>query len=209
MEEELIKYFPDLNHPDLKKDILEYAIEKDILAGDTLMDVGRYVKAIPLLVKGKLKIFREDEEGRELFLYYVNPGETCAISLVCSERDRKSKIKAVAIEDTTYLAVPVRFMDEWMQQYKNWYYFVMETYRKRFEEVLNTVDSVAFHKLDERLLGYIKKNTEALGTDTLNTTHQEIANELSTSREVISRLLKQLEKNGVVKLGRNKIQLLA
>lgn len=208
MKQTLLEKFPDLNHPELIAGIEEFATLKETKAGEVLMDVGKYVKAIPLVVTGRLKVFREDEEGRELFLYYINPGETCAISLVCSERDRQSKIKAVAIEDTEYIAVPIRFMDEWMQQYKCWYYFVMETYRKRFEEVLNTVDSVAFHKLDERLLQYIQKNLKVQGGKTLHTTHQDIANELNTSREVISRLLKQLEKNGVVKLSRNQIEMI-
>jgi CRP/FNR family transcriptional regulator, anaerobic regulatory protein len=208
MKELILKNFPDLNHHELLKGIEAYGKLKTIESGEVMMEVGRYVKSIPLVTKGRLKVFREDDEGRELFLYYINPGETCAISLVCSERNRQSKIKAVAIEDSEFIAVPIRFMDEWMQQYKPWYYFVMETYRSRFEEVLNTVDSIAFHKLDERLLEYINKHLEVEGGDILHTTHQDIANELSTSREVISRLLKQLEKKGVVKLSRNQIELL-
>jgi len=208
MKDLILKNFPDLNHPELLKGLEEYGALKEIKAGEVMMDVGKYVKAIPLVTKGRLKVFREDEEGRELFLYYINPGETCAISLVCSERDRKSKIKAVAIDDSEFIAVPIRFMDEWMQQYKPWYYFVMSSYRQRFEDVLKTVDSVAFHKLDERLVSYINKHLEVEGGDILHTTHQDIANELSTSREVISRLLKQLEKKGIIKLSRNQIEML-
>lgn len=143
-----------------------------------------------------------------MFLYYINPGETCAISLVCSERDRKSKIKAVTVENTKFIAIPIRYMDEWMSAHKPWYYFVMETYRKRFEETLNTIDSIAFRKLDERLLEYLNKIAVGQNSRTVKTTHQDIANELNSSREVISRLLKQMEKNGMVQLSRNRIDLL-
>lgn len=201
--------FPSLRDPLLLEEIERESEMRTIESGEVMMEAGRYIKYIPLVTSGKLKVFREDEEGHELFLYYIYPGETCAISLVCSERDRKAKIKAISVEDTEFVAIPIRFMDQWIQKHKDWYYFVMETYRGRFEEVLNTVDSVAFHKLDDRLLQYLDKATANAESKVLKTTHQDIANELNSSREVISRLLKQLEKRGMVKLSRNKVELLS
>ena len=209
MEPTFNELFPTLNDSELQKELDQVAVEKSLDADELLMETGKYIKFIPLVTAGRLKVYREDDEGHELFLYYINPGETCAISLVCSERDRKSKIKAVTVEDTKFLAIPIRCMDEWMSAHKPWYYFVMETYRKRFEETLNTIDSIAFHKLDERLLEYLNKISVGQNSQTVKTTHQDIANELNSSREVISRLLKQMEKNGMVQLSRNQIDLLS
>lgn len=212
MSEEVKEYldqsFSLLYETDLRKEISEVSTIRTIPAGQTLIDVGQYIKSIPLVVEGKIKIFREDDEGNELFLYYLEPGEACAISLVCTLADKVSQIRAEAVEDTTFIAMPIEKMDSFMLSYRSWYQFVVRTYGSRLNELLETIDSIAFHKMDERLLTYLEKNAKALGTNIIQGTHQEIAIELNTSREVVSRLLKQLEKKGVVKLGRNKVELL-
>ncbi|MGB0807315.1 MAG: Crp/Fnr family transcriptional regulator, partial [Salibacteraceae bacterium] len=181
---------------------------KNFKEGVHLMDVGQYVKSIPLIVKGKLKIFREDEEGNELFLYYLYNGEACAISLVCTINDRVSQVRAVAMEDTQVISIPIENMDRFMMSYRSWYQFVVRTYGMRLNEMLHTIDSIAFLKMDERLLAYLEKSVEVNDSSTINDTHQNIATELNTSREVISRLLKQMEKKGLVKLSRNHIEVL-
>jgi len=203
---ELLKqHFPTLNDVDFITEFEKVAEIRQVPAGMSMMDIGQYIKQIPLLVEGLIKVFREDEEGNELFLYYIYPGQACAISFVCSARERISQIRAEALDECKILSVPIEKMDPWMTNYKVWYYYVLETYRSRFEEVLKTVDSIAFHRMDERLMDYLQKNVDATGNSVLQATHQDIAYELNTSREVISRLLKKLEQKGHIKLGRNQI----
>ncbi len=208
VKETLNRHFPSLSD-DLVDEIQSYAAEWRVKAGDVIMDIGSPIARVPLIVEGMIKVFREDDEGNELFLYYLYPGEACAISLVCSTgKEKISSIRAIAVEDSTFITFPTEKMDEWMQKHKSWYEYVLGTYRYRFEELLNTVDDIAFHKMDERLLSYLDKNVEAQGSRTIKTSHQEIAYELNTSREVISRLLKKLEQRGQVKLARNQIEVL-
>jgi len=208
VKETLQRHFPSLSE-DFLDEIKAFANEWKVKSGDVIMDIGSKIGRVPLLVDGMVKVFREDEEGNELFLYYLYPGEACAISLVCSTgREKISSIRAVAVEDSTFITFPIDKMDEWMQKHRSWYEYVLGTYRYRFEELLNTVDDIAFHNMDERLLSYLDKNVEAQGSRTIHTSHQEIAYELNTSREVISRLLKKLEQRGKVKLARNQVEVL-
>ncbi len=202
----LKKYYPQLIEEELINEIEKVSFLKTIAANEPLIDAGQYIKTIPLVYEGKIKIFREDEDGNELFLYYLYPGEPCALSLVCSTADRKSQIRAMTIEETKILALPVDSMNAFMAKYPSWYRFVISTYSARMEEMLHTIDSIAFHKMDERLLTYLDKAVQANGSRFIKGTHQEIAYELNTSREVISRLLKQLEKRGLIKLSRNLIE---
>lgn len=208
VQEILKKYYPQLTEPELIKEIEEVGFKKTIPAGDALIDFGQYIKTIPLVYDGKIKIFREDEEGHELFLYYLYPGEACAISLVCSTNDKISMVKAMTTEETKVLAIPIKYMNEFMAKYPSWYRFVISSYSSRMEEMLHTIDSIAFRKMDERLLDYLDKTVEATGSRYIKGTHQEIAYELNTSREVISRLLKQLEKRGLIKISRNQIEVI-
>lgn len=200
--------FPTLYDRELKDELAEIGKHRVLPAGTSLIDVGQYIKTIPLVISGKIKIFREDEEGNELFLYYLYPGDACAISLVCTINDKISQIKAITIEETEIIAIPIEKMDHLMMNYRSWYQFVVRTYGARLQEMLKTIDSIAFHRMDERLVEYLDKTVEALGSNMIHYTHQEIATELNTSREVVSRLLKQLEKRGVVKLARNQIEVL-
>ena len=150
---------------------------------------------------------REDEGGNELMLYYLRGGETCAMSLTCCMAYKRSEIRAVAQEAVKMITIPVEYMDEWMK-FRDWRSFVMNTYRLRFEELLEALDSIAFLKMDERLLKYLNEKSNTIGSKQVQMSHQEIAVDLNSSREVISRILKQMERKGEVKLGRNKIQLL-
>ncbi|WP_245189389.1 Crp/Fnr family transcriptional regulator [Lunatimonas salinarum] len=174
-------------------------------ADKAIMEPGQFVRMVPIVLDGAIKVLRTDEDGRELFLYYLEPGETCALSLTCCSANRPSEIRAVAEEKTTILAVPVQLHEQWMDEYKQWKDYVSSTYQHRFQEMLVALDAVAFKRMDERLMRYIVTKMKQLRANELHTTHQEIANELGTSREVISRLLKQLEKKRWIELGRNVI----
>lgn len=202
---DLHKIFPELHSPELLASIQEKATKKSFKAGDIIIDFGSYIKFTPLLLKGVIKIVREDKDGHELFMYYLNPGDTCAVSLTCCLSEQKSEIRAIAEDDVELLAIPANLMDSWMFSHLDWKNFIMNTYRKRFDELLKTIDEIAFNKMDVRLKNYLKKKALVTGKNSITSTHQEIANDLSSSREVISRLLKQLEKKGGIKLGRNTI----
>ena len=204
----LNNHFPTLLDTDLINGIKEHAVYEEVNEGDLLMDIGSIIKNIPMIISGSVKVIREDEEARELLLYYVRPGETCAMSLTCCMAFKRSEIRAVAQEKVTMLAIPVDFMDEWMK-YRDWRSFVMNTYRMRFEELLDAVDSIAFHRMDERVLKYLQEKSNSLNTNEISMSHHDIAVDLNSSREVISRILKQMERNKLVKLGRNNIKLLA
>lgn len=172
---------------------------------DELMSEGKYIRSFPIVLEGLIKVCRTDNEGREVLLYYLNPGQVCAMALTCCMGRMQSNISAYAEEDTEIIRIPVECLDRWMVEYVTWKEFVMYAYRTRFDELLTTIDSIAFKKMDERLVKFFTDRFKATGDTTYNGTHQEIANSLTTSREVISRLLKHLEKMGDVKISRNKI----
>jgi len=173
------------------------------------MNFGSYVKAVPLLVKGSIKVVREDEEdGKELLLYFLKAGETCSMSFSCCMMDKRSDIRTTAEDDSTLIAIPIKYVNDWMSLYPSWRNFVMRSYDNRMQILVKTLDNIAFKKMDERLWDYLIKRSEAHNSKTIHSTHHEIANDLNASREAVSRLLKQLEKKGVLILERNKIRLL-
>lgn len=174
--------------------------------GDVMMKTGQYFKASMLITRGKVKLYREGEDGNEFFMYFLEGGSACALSMICATRNQSSQIMAIAVEETEVIMIPIQYMDELMTQYKGWYYFVLETYRSRFEELLVVIDNIAFKNMDERLEWYLKN--QAKSGRQIHLTHQQIANDLSSSREVISRLLKKLENQGLVALHRNHIEFL-
>jgi CRP/FNR family transcriptional regulator len=204
---EFQQVFPDIYERHTVEVILETAKLKKLSADDWMVDIGDPIVYMPLLLKGQLRILREDDEGNELLLYYIRPGETCAMSLTCCSGNAVSNVRAVAEEDTELLLLPIQIIDEWTTKYPSFKSFILKTYQKRFEELLNTIDSIAFHNLDDRLSQLLKQKSEKEGSE-LKTTHQELANQLNSSREVISRLLKQMERKGKIQMGRNKITLL-
>ena len=164
---------------------------------------------MPLLLSGAIKILRNDNDGDELLLYFLERGDTCAMTLTCCLGHKKSEIKAVAEVDTDLIMVPIEKMEVWTAKYKSWRQFVFESYHSRLMELLETIDNIAFLKMDERLLKYLKEKAIVNKSTTIKNTHQEIAFELHTSRVVISRLLKKLENQNKIQLQRNQIELLA
>jgi CRP/FNR family transcriptional regulator len=197
-------FFEDKLKQELKQVSNVYSAEPD----DIIMDIGLQIETIPLVLTGSIKILREDPNGHEIFLYYLERGEACATSITCCISGQKSTIRAIAEDYTEYLAIPVHYSDTWMRNYPSWKSFVMNTYSSRFEELLKAVDQLAFKKMDERLSKYLLDKAKLHESSEINISHQDIAYDLNTSREVISRLLKQLERMGEIKLGRNRIKLL-
>jgi CRP/FNR family transcriptional regulator len=204
-QEDLKKSLPNLTDPKLLERLLEKGQLASFEPGKTLMEPGQFVKVVPLVLDGSIKIMRMDEDGKELFLYYLEAGETCALSLTCCSASRPSEIKAVVEERVSVLFVPIQVHEQLVDEFKQWKDFVSSTYQHRFHEMLVVLDAIAFKRMDERLMSYIVTKMKQLKTNELHTTHQEVANELGTAREVISRLLKQLEKKKWIELGRNVI----
>ncbi|WP_224996193.1 Crp/Fnr family transcriptional regulator [Cesiribacter sp. SM1] len=194
---------PHITDPQLLDAIQQHAKIMEFGAGEVIIAPGQYIKMVPVVLEGSIKVLRTDEEGHELFLYYIQSGETCAVSLSCCSVMNPSEVKAVAEENTSILAVPARKHEEWTDEFRQWKDFVALTYQKRFQAMFRAIDDIAFRKMDERLLRYLSVKTRQSKSNELSMTHQEIASELGTSREVISRLLKQLENRKLVELGRN------
>ena len=205
--EHLTESFPDFS-TDLKADILKFGKLTHLKEGEELMSIGGRFKIIPLITTGSIKVMREDEDGNELFLYYLKPGQTCALSLNCFMLDKPSEVFASAEEETTLIALQADKAGDWLTTYPDWRNFVMGTYQLRFHEMLSTIDGIAFKQLDERVLKFIIEKAEVHEANTIEMTHQEIAEALNSTREVISRILKILEKKGEIELGRSKIRLL-
>ncbi|SFS45708.1 Crp/Fnr family transcriptional regulator [Sphingobacterium wenxiniae] len=176
--------------------------------GDVLIEIGRYIKTMPLLLSGAIKVMREDADKGELLLYFLGKGDTCAMTLACCMGDKKSEIKAVAENAGVLLMIPVGKMEEWMGKYRSWRNFILESYNNRFNELLSAIDSIAFMHLDERLENYLQETVKVNNSPVINKTHHEIAHTLNSSRVVISRLLKVLEKEGKIRLHRNNIEVL-
>jgi len=201
------KTFPSFSK-ELLEDIKLNATINSFSTDTIIIRTGQYIKNTVLVISGKIKIYRQDENGGEFFMYYLQPGQACAISMICATKNAKSQIMAKVVEDVELVMVPLPLMDKWMMQHRSWYEFVIDTYRSRFEEVLEVIDSIAFRAMDERLEFYLKRHADVCGCNELKLSHQEIASELNTSREVISRLLKKMEQRGLVSLHRNNIELL-
>ncbi len=194
--------------PELSKKIQQVGVVRKFKADEFLMKTGQSIRSAVLVTKGIIKVFREDDEGNEIFMYNLHPGEACAISMTCAARQIASQIMAKALIDTEVIAIPAELMDEWGSKYKSWYQFVLETYRSRFEELLDTLDQIAFRNLDERLLWYLKQHQKSLKTNVLKASFTEIAHELNSSREVISRLIKKLAEKGHIKMHKNQIEII-
>ena len=207
VQDDLLRKSYPLFEDNLVTEIEEQGEFKTFPANEILMRKGQYIRSTMLVLNGLIKIYREDDDGNEFLMYYLKPGEACALSLVCAAKHEASPIMAKTVTETEVMMVPVDTMSEWMSKFKSWYQFVIETYRSRFDELLVTLDNVAFRSMDERLEFYLKRAKEAQETNLLNISHQEIAQELNTSREVISRLLKKMEQKGLVGLHRNAIEL--
>lgn len=202
MQEMIHRLFPDFESG-LLKEIDDFAELRVIKTGEMLMRTGQYFRSTLLVVSGLVKVFREDEEGNEYFMYYLEPGQACALSMICAARQETSQLMGKAVIDAQILTIPLEYMDSWMTRYKTWYHFVLESYRSRFEEMLQTIDHIAFRNMDERLLFYLGRQQKTLKSDILTINNTEIAQELNSSREVISRLMKKLSDRGNIRLLKN------
>ena len=203
-KEELKRLFPTLEEG-LFEEIVKHGTIKEVKAGDTLLKVGQTIRSTMLILDGLVKLYREDDEGKEFFIYHLDAGQACSLSMVCAAKHETSEVLAKALTDATVLAIPLEYMDQWMGKYKSWYQFVITSYRNRFEELLKTIDAIAFSNMDQRLEDYIKKQVARLGNN-LKMTHQDIATDLNSSREVISRLLKKMEAKNWLIIHRNSIE---
>lgn len=194
--------------PEIREKLAAYGIAKTFHEGDVILNENAYIKAIPIVSKGSIRVMRTDEDGREILLYYIKSGESCIMSFLGGMHHDTSKVKAIAEEETEILFIPIDKVSLLIKEYPEWLDYIFRLYHKRFEELLEVVNAVAFKKTDERLLNFIKKKAEVIHSNTLNLTHEQLASELGTARVVVSRLLKQMEDEGLVKLGRNKIVLI-
>lgn len=208
MKEKLFEAYHFIFEEELLEEISNVATYKEFKANDYLIEIGDAIQTMPLLLNGAIKILREDENGDELVLYFLERGDTCAMTLTCCLGNSKSKIRANAETNGSLLMIPISKMEEWLTKYKSWRNFVFESYNIRLNEMLEAIDLLAFMNLEERLYKYLTDKVKVLGTPNLSTTHLEIATELHTSRVVISRLLKALEIQGKIKINRNKIEVL-
>jgi len=206
-EEKIRSLFPSFER-ELVGSMSKQADVKEFQAGQLMMKTGQNIRSTLLIIHGLVKIFREDEDGNEFFMYYLQPGQACALSMICATKQETSQIMARAMTDTESISIPLEYMDKWMTQYKSWYHFVLESYRSRFEELLITVDHIAFRNMDERLLFYLKKQQETLKSNRLYLSNTEIASDLNSSREVISRLMKKLSDRQIIRLDKNYVEIL-
>lgn len=208
MEQQLKESYGNTFESGLIEEIINVASLVDFKEDDHLIEIGQYIRQMPLLLNGAIKIIREDRKEGEILLYFLEKGDTCAMTLACCLGETKSEIRAVAETKGTVAMIPIGKMEEWLGKYKSWRNFVFSSYNKRLSEMLSAIDNLAFMKMDERLLGYLKEKAKVNNSKIIANTHQEIAYELNTSRVVISRLLKALENDGIIKLNRNTIVLL-
>ncbi len=193
--------------PELVEKLYQNGVKKTYREGDIVLDENSSIRSIPIVTKGMLKVIRTEEDGREILLYYIRAGESCIMSFLGGMHNEKSIVKAEVEEDTEILFLPVDKVSLFIKEYPEWLDYIFRLYHKRFEELLDIVNAIAFKKVDERLLNLLMKKSEILDTKTLIITHEQLANELGTARVVVSRLLKQLEDSGKLRLGRNKITL--
>jgi CRP/FNR family transcriptional regulator len=208
-KETLLETYSDVFEAGLMKELSDRAKHVHVNANEVLMEVGQNVNYVPLVVAGILKVSRIDESGNELLLYYVNPKESCAMTFTCCMQQHPSEVRAIAEEECEILMVPIELMDQWITRYPTWKSFVMRTIRFRFHELIVALDQIAFQSLDERLVHYLKQKHKTTGSALINLSHEQIANDLASSRVVISRLLKKLENDKKVLLYRNQVKLLS
>lgn len=194
--------------PELVEKLYQFSIVKQYKAGTVILNENSSIRSIPIVIRGTLKVIRTDEDEKEILLYYIKSGESCIMSFLGGMHNETSKVRAEVEEDAEILFLPMDKVSVFIREYPQWLDYIFRLYHKRFEELLDIVNAITFKKVDERLLSLLFKKQEIGGGKTLHITHEQLANELGTARVVVSRLLKQLEENGVVQLGRNKIKLM-
>jgi CRP/FNR family transcriptional regulator len=200
--------FDSTFEPALIKEIQQFGEVKTFKEGDLIMDYGKYIRMMPIILKGTIKVLRMDEAGNEILLYYLSSNESCSMAYSCCLEAKKSEVKAIAEDDGELIAIPHVKLEEWLCKYPSWKNYIMRSFNERFLELLKSIESIAFHKLDERLISYLKEKQRLSGSSVIKVSHYLIADELHTSRVVVSRLLKQLENDKKIILYRNEIKLL-
>lgn len=191
----------------LEKEFTAHAKSMHFMEGTVIMEPGQYIKFIPIVIKGCIRVLRVDKSGNEVFLYHLMPGETCALSLTCCSTLAPSEVKTIAEEETEIWAIPIQYVEEW-QQYKEWKDFIALTYQTRFNKLLKAIDDVSFENTDERLWKYLLARAKAKGNFIIHTSHDEIAQELNIQRETVTRLLKKLKDLAFIETGRNMIHII-
>ena len=194
--------------PALLMEMQQFGKWQSFKEGDLIMDYGKYIRMMPIILKGTVKVSRLNENGNEILLYYLSSNDSCSMAYSCCVEAKKSEIKAIAEDDVELIAIPHEKLDEWLCKYSSWKNYIMRSFNERFIELLKSIESIAFHKLDERLIGYLKEKQRLSGSSVIKVSHYLIADELATSRVVISRLLKQLENDRKIILYRNEIKLM-
>jgi CRP/FNR family transcriptional regulator len=192
---------------DFLRKLSEYGIRKTFHEGDTILRENAYIRSIPIVLNGSVRVMKSDEDGKEMLLYYIRPGESCIMSFLGGIHEDTSKIQAVAEEECELLFIPIEKVNTLIRDQPDWLDYIFRLYHKRFEELLDMVHAVTFKKLDERILELLLKKSEVLGTKELHITHEQLAQECGSTRVVISRILKKLEDQQFLILGRNKITL--
>jgi len=205
---ELKESYGTLFENELLNEIMEVGIYKELPENYKILDIGDYVKSIPLLISGAIKILREDNNGDELLLYYLEKGETCSMTMTCCLGQTKSEIRAITETDTKLILIPVQKMESWTKKYSSWRNFAFQTYNDRMNELLTALDNIVFQNMDQRLIQYLQEKVRINNSKVIKSTHKEIAYDLHSSRVVVSRLLKKLENNGSIELNRNYIKVL-
>ena len=201
-------FLDSIFEPALVKEMHESSEIRTFKEGDVIMDYGKYIRMMPLIISGTVKVLRMDENGKEILLYYLSSNESCSMAYSCCVEAKKSEVKAIAEDDVELLAIPHTKLDEWLCKYSSWKNYIMRSFNERFLELLKSIETIAFHKLDERLIAYLKEKQRLSGSSIIKASHYLIADELATSRVVISRLLKQLENDKKIILYRNEIKLM-
>ena len=193
----------------LIEEIIKYGEIMSFKEGEVIMDYGKKIKFMPLILSGTIRVMRKDEEDREILLYYLSSNESCAMAYACCMEAKKSEVKAIAEDNVELITIPHEKLDEWLVKYPSWKSYIFNSFTQRFNELLKSLESIAFKKLDERLVKYLKNKTKVSGRSVIQLSHNQIAEEMGTSRVVISRLLKQLENDKKLILYRNEIKLLS
>ena len=193
----------------LLQEIQQFGTWQSFKENDLIMDYGKYIRMMPIIIKGTVKVLRLDENGNEILLYYLSSKESCSMAYSCCIEAKKSEVKAIAEDDVEIIAIPHIKLDLWLCTYSSWKNYIMRSFNDRFIELLKSIESIAFHKLDERLIAYLKEKQRHTGSSVIKSSHYQIADELATSRVVISRLLKQLENSKKIILYRSEIKLLS
>ncbi|MBS1916880.1 MAG: Crp/Fnr family transcriptional regulator [Bacteroidetes bacterium] len=203
-----LKNFKDIFEPGLIDEIQSVGVWQSFKEGDLIMDYGKYIRMMPIILKGTVKVYRLDENGNEILLYYLSSSESCSMAYSCCMEAKKSEVKAIAEDDVELVSIPHTKLDEWLCKYPSWRNYIMRSFNERFTELLKSIESIAFHKLDDRLIAYLKEKQRLSGSSVIKASHYLIADELATSRVVISRLLKHMENDKKIILYRNEIKLL-